>query len=150
MQIEVLNHKKHSFIFINNLLWMWDTPQERSLQKELAKKAYGDVLVAGYGLGIVTEFLTKNPKVKSITTVEKYKEILDKVSESKKIYGNVIISDFYNVSEYKKYDCVIGDIWPEIDALYLKDYIKFKKKAEKLLKDSGNILAWGGAILNIC
>ncbi|MEM4152632.1 MAG: hypothetical protein QXK80_00715 [Candidatus Pacearchaeota archaeon] len=60
-----------------------------------------------------------------------------------KIYGKVIISDFYDLPENQKFDCIIGDIWPDIDARFLKDYVKFKNKAQKLLKKNGKILAWG-------
>ncbi|MEM4703431.1 MAG: hypothetical protein QXP53_03045, partial [Candidatus Pacearchaeota archaeon] len=59
------------------------------------------------------------------------------------IYGKIIISDFYDLSENQKFDCIIGDILPDIDAEFLKDYIKFKKKSQKLLKKNGKILAWG-------
>ncbi len=122
---------------------MWDTPQERDLQKKIAEKARGDVLVAGYGFGILTQFLSNNPRVDSITGVELHKEVIEKCKESGKICGNVIIGDFYSLPEDKKYDCVIGDIWPDIDSKFLKDYVKFKKKAKKLLKKDGVILAWG-------
>jgi spermidine synthase len=122
---------------------MWDTPQERELQKDLAKQASGDVLVAGYGFGILTKFLLKNPKVKSVTTVEKYKEVIEKMREFGLIYGKIIMKDYYDLPEDKKYDYVIGDIWPDIDAKFLKDYIKFKNKAKKLLRSNGKILAWG-------
>ncbi|GAG37690.1 unnamed protein product [marine sediment metagenome] len=143
VKIEILDHKKHKFMFINNRLWMWDTPEERDAEKELADKSFGDVLVAGYGFGILTKFLLKNPKVKSVTTVEKYKEVIKKMKEFGKIYGKVIIGDFYDMPKDKKFDCVIGDIYPDIDRVFLKDYIKFKKKAEKLVKKNGIILAWG-------
>ncbi|MCX8194023.1 MAG: hypothetical protein N3G19_01535 [Candidatus Pacearchaeota archaeon] len=144
MKIEILEYKNHKFMFINSYLWMWDTQQERRLQKDLAKKAFGDVLIAGYGFGILTKFLLKNPKVKSVTTVEKYKEVIDKMKELEgKIYGKILIKDFYDLPENKKYDCIIGDIWPDIDVKFLKDYVKFKKKAQKLLKKNGKILAWG-------
>ncbi len=143
VKIEILNHKKHKFMFINDRLWMWDTPEEKDAEKELADKSFGDVLVAGYGFGILTKFLLKNPKVKSVTTVEKYKEVIKKMKEFGKIYGKVVINDFYDTPEDKKFDCVIGDIYPDIDRVFLKDYIKFKKKAEKLVKKNGIILAWG-------
>lgn len=130
-------------MFIDDYLWMWDTPQERELQKQLADKAFGDVLVAGYGFGILIKFLTKNPKVKSITIVEKYKEVINKIKISKKEMERIIIKDFYNLPENKKFDCIIGDIWPDIDEKFLKDYLKFKSKAKKLLKKNGKILAWG-------
>lgn len=141
--IEIIEHKDHKFMFINKYLWMWDTPQERDLQKDLADQAFGNVLVVGYGLGLLPEYLLKNPKVKSVTTVEKYNAVMEKMKSIGPIYGKIIVSDFYRLPENKKYDCVIGDIWPEIDTKFLKDYIKFKKKAEKLLEKSGIVLAWG-------
>ena len=49
----------------------------------------------------------------------------------------------YNLSENKKFDCIVGDIWQDIDAKFLKDYLRFKRKSRKLLKDNGKILAWG-------
>lgn len=142
-KIEILHHKNHRFMFIDGYLWMWDTPQESELQEDLAKKSFGNVLVAGYGLGILPKFLIKNHRVKSVTTVEKYKEVIEKMKEFGKIYGKVVISDFYNLPENQKFDCIIGDIWPDINAKFLKDYVKFKSKAQKLLKKNGKILAWG-------
>jgi spermidine synthase len=142
-KIEILSFKKHRFMFLDNYLWMWDTPQEVELQQDLAKRAFGDVLVAGYGLGLVSKFLLKNPKVKSVTTVEKYKEVIDKMKKIEKIYGKVIVADFYALPKTPKYDCIIGDIWPDIDAKFLKDYVQFKKKSQSLLKPKGQILAWG-------
>ena len=107
------------------------------------ENSFGDVLVAGYGYGILPKFLIKNPKVKSVIVVEKYKKIIEKMKEDGKIYGEVIIYDFYGLPEDRKFDCIIGDIWPDIDAKFLKDYVKFKKKSQKLLKKNGKILAWG-------
>ena len=117
--------------------------KETELQKDLAKKAYGDVLVAGYGLGILPKFLLENPKVKSVTTTELYKEVIEAMKKFGKIYGKVVIEDYYNLPENTKYDCIIGDIWPDIDAKFLSDYVKFKDKSKKLLKKNGKILAWG-------
>ena len=143
-KIDILKYNEYVFMWLNGYLWMWDTPQERELQKELAEKAYGDVLVAGYGLGIVQEYLLKNPKVKSITTLEEYKEDVEKCKELfGKIYGKVIIKNFYKYKGRKKFDCVIGDIWPDISAKFLKDYVKFEKKSKEVLKKNGKILAWG-------
>jgi len=142
-KIKILRYKNYRFMFIDDYLWMWDTPQETELQRDLAKKAFGDVLVAGYGLGILPKFLIKNLKVKSVTSVEKYKEVINKTKEFGKIYGKIIISDFYDLPENKKFDCIIGDIWPDIDAKFLEEYIKFKRKSQKLLKENGKILAWG-------
>lgn len=142
-KVEILQHKGYRFMFLDDYLWMWDTPQEKDLQKNLAKKAFGNVLVVGCGFGILTKFVLKNPKVKSVVTIEKYKEVVEKMKELDSIPGKIIIDDFYNLPESKKFDCVIGDIWPDIDSKFLKDYVKFKKKAQKLLKKNGKVFAWG-------
>jgi spermidine synthase len=143
-RIEIQKVEKNNFLLINDYVWMWDTTQEKLLQKELAKKSYGDVLVAGYGLGLVQKYLLENPKVKSVTTLEIYKEIIEECKKKfGKIYGKIIVDDFYDYDR-KKYDCIIGDIWPDIAKEFLKDYVKFKKKSKTLLKKDGRILAWGG------
>ena len=142
-EIEIIEHKGNKFMFVDGYLWMWDIPLEKEIQKELAEKASGDVLVAGYGFGILTKFLLDNPKVNSVTTVEKYKEVIDKMKEFDEIYGDIIINDFFDLPEDKKFDCIIGDIWPDINKKFLNDYTRFKEKAEKLLKENGIILAWG-------
>ena len=66
----------------------------------------------------------KNPKVKSVTTIEKYKEVIEAMKKFGRIYGNVVIDDYYNLPENIKYDSIIGDIWPDIDAKFLSDYVR--------------------------
>ncbi|MFC1632575.1 hypothetical protein ACFL1U_00320 [Patescibacteria group bacterium] len=141
--IEIIEHKNHKFMFIDDYLWMWDLPHEQELQQDVADQAYGDVLVAGYGFGIVTKLALDNPQVKSVTTVEKYPEVIDKMKEFGPIHGEIIISDFFDIPEDKKYDCVIGDIWAEIDSKYFEEYKRYKAKSQRLLKKDGQILAWG-------
>lgn len=143
VKVEIFEHHQHRFMFLDEILWMWNLPQELELQRDLAQQGFGDVLVAGYGFGIATKYVLENPRVKSVTTVEKYAEIIEKMRESGPIYGNIIISDFFDLNEERKYDCVIGDIWPEIDPRFLEDYVRFKSKAEKLLQPNGLLLAWG-------
>jgi len=144
IRLDIFQHTGHKFMFLDDYLWMWDTPQENELQENLAKKSFGDVLIAGYGFGILPKFLRKNPNVESITTVEMYREVIDKMKEFGKIQGKIIIGDFYDLPEDKKYDCVIGDIWPDIDAKFLDDYVKAKNKSLRLLEKNGKFLAWGG------
>lgn len=144
VDIKLTKHEGHNFLWIDKHLWMWDIPFERSLQKSIAKKAQGDVLVAGYGLGLVQRSLTENPLVKSVTTVEIYDKIIDLCKEEYgQIYGDVIIDDFYNFNTDKRYQTVIGDIWDDIVPQCLPQYRMFKEKAETLLRPGGEILAWG-------
>lgn len=144
MNVEILQQKGHNFLWINDYLWMWDIPIERKAQKQIAEKAFGDVLVAGYGLGIVQKYLSENPNVTSITTIEISKEVIDKVKQIYgEVYGEIVLGDFYSDSIQDKFDCVIGDICEDILPEALEDYKKFKHKAQQLINSNGKILAWG-------
>lgn len=144
MNVEILQQKGNNFLWIDNYLWMWDIPVERKAQKKIAEKAFGDVLVAGYGLGIVQKYLSENNNVKSITTIEKLKEVIDKVKQIYgKTYGEIIVGDFYDGLMQGKFDCVIGDVWEDIVPESLEGYKRFKKRAQEFLKEKGKILAWG-------
>ena len=144
MTIEILQQKGHNFLWINNYLMMWDIPIERKIQKEIADKAFGKVLVVGYGLGIVQNYLTENLKVKSVLTIEKFQKVIDKAEETYgKVYGEINIEDFYDYQTEEKFDCIIGDICEDIIPEALEDYKKFKHKAQQLINSNGKILAWG-------
>ncbi|MFA5986550.1 MAG: hypothetical protein WC819_04370 [Parcubacteria group bacterium] len=142
-KVKILRHKNNRFLFIDDDLWMWDTPREQKMQKRLSEQAFGDVLVAGYGFGIVTKFLLENPNVVSVVTIEKYSAVLNAVKKFDRLEGKIIVCDFYDLPDNKKFDCIVGDIWQDIDTEFLGEYVRFKKKAKKLLKKDGKILAWG-------
>ena len=145
--VKILTQKGHHFLWIDDYLWMWDVPAEVEIQSDLAIQAFGDVLVAGYGLGVVQRQLLENSsarRVRTVTTVEKYQGVID---ENQRvlgmIYGPVLIDDFYNLEPTRKYDCVVGDIWEEIIPKCLPTYLAFKTKALTLLRPGGKVLVWG-------
>ena len=150
MKAEILKQKGYNFLWIDDELWMWNIPAETKIQKGIAEQTSGNVLVAGYGLGVVHRFLEINEAVTSITTIEKYSEVIIECKKANiPIIGKVIIGDFLNsalpnhYNLIKKYDYVIGDIWAEIEPNSLPLYIAFKTKAFDFLKHDGKILAWG-------
>lgn len=143
-KVEILQQKGYNFLWIDNCLWMWDIPSEQVYQRELAEKSSGDVLVAGYGLGVVQRYLAKNRNVRSLLTIEKYLEVIDACRRVYgKIYGDIEIGDFYDFNSRRRFDYVIGDIWEDQEEQYLPDYVMFKKKALTLVKTDGKVLAWG-------
>ncbi len=145
VKVELLKQNGYSFLWIDGVLWMYDIPSEVEAQKYMANQAYGNTLVAGYGLGIVQKFLCENKSVSYVTTIEKYSEVIDAVIDANLfIQGDVQFGDFYDYDEIgEKFDCVIGDIWKEILPIHLDEYLRFKDKAVKLLKPDGKIIAWG-------
>jgi len=146
MKVEILEQKGNYFLWIDDQLWMWDIESERKIQYDFAHRAYGDVCVAGYGLGLVQRYLRNNPNVKSVTTVELSIEVIRACIDTYgTFYGDYIIDDFYTYKTHvsRKYDCVIGDLWKEIIPESLDDYKRFKNQALNLVKPNGKILAWG-------
>lgn len=144
MKVEILHQYGYDFLWIDGYLWMWTIPAEVKIQQDLAKQAHGDVLVAGYGLGLVQKFLTENPKVTSVLTIENIPEVAEACNALYSvIYGEIMFNDFFTFQSSIEFDCVIGDIWPEIDPEGLAMYKKFREKAVGLIKPGGLILGWG-------
>lgn len=151
--IKILQQEGHNFLWIDGELWMWDIPEEVAEQKTVASKAYGEVLVAGYGLGLVQKAMCeKDSKVDDILTIEKHEGVMDEcLRVFERTYGFIKTGDFYNyrlpvggANHSEGFDCVIGDIWIEQQKRFLPQYEKFVEHAKTLLKPDGKILAWGG------
>jgi spermidine synthase len=143
-KVEIIQQKGYNFLWIDDYLWMWDIPVEQEAQKEISDQCSGDILIAGYGLGILQRMLAANPAVTSITTIELLPEVITEVKKIYgEIYGQVEFADFYKIESDRKYDFVIGDIWEDIAPLALDKYVTFKNQAEKFLKPGGKVLAWG-------
>jgi hypothetical protein len=123
---------------------MTDSPHVFQGYTEFFKNAYGDVLVAGLGMGMCTVALENNPRVKSITMVEVEWEIIQLVSSSLWTNGKQIIIN-KNIFEFetdKVFDVMFFDIWmnPTKEG---KDELEFlKKKFEKNLRDGGWVSCW--------
>lgn len=143
-KVEIIKIKEDVFLYINDYLWMWDTEQERTEQKLLAQQAFGDVLVAGYGLGVLQRLLLQNKDIHDVRTIEIDPNVIQAArNHYGHISGSITIGDFYTCPWASPYDCVIGDCWQDITPRCLPDYIKFKEAAFRATNKSGLILAWG-------
>ncbi len=145
-KVEILQMKGYNFLWINDYLWMWDVQAEQESQKDIADEAYGDVLCVGYGLGLVQRYLLDNPKVTSVTTIEKLQQVIDaNLKTFGRVQGRIIIDDYFKYNNFDKlFDCVVGDICDDILPSYLPEYIEFKQKTLKHLQPEGKLLQWGG------
>ncbi len=117
---------------------MSNTPMEEHTNKEFIEKAHGDVLIAGLGIGMIILPLQDKENVKSITIIEKSKDIIDMIASQIKFYDNVsIIND--DIFTYKpinrKYDCIYIDIWNYINSdIYNEEMKPLKNKYRRYLK----------------
>lgn len=121
---------KYIKLHVDGQLMMSDTDMEKSSNRAFVRNANGDVLIAGLGIGLVVKnILSKmdSGEIKSITIVEKYKDVIDLVSPYfKKHKIKYICADIlkWRPEKGKLYDTIYFDIWPAICTDNL-DEIKF-------------------------
>lgn len=98
--------------------WMVDDPPHYHAMNIYANMAYGTVLVAGLGLGMLVEALERNPLVRHIVVVEMNRDVINLIRPlipHDKTY--FLIDDFYKFVDKLEtgampcYDFVICDIW---------------------------------------
>lgn len=126
---------KFPYIKQSNRIWMSVVPHEINTMKSAIDEVKGNVLVYGLGLGYFPYMISNKQNVKSITIIEKNKDIIDifqkyilnQFPNKNKI--KVIQSDAFNFQKSQRangYDFAFVDLWrTAIDGLSL--YIKMRK-----------------------
>jgi len=121
---------------------MSDTNMEKETNMTFLEKSKGDVLIAGLGIGLILIPLFKNPKVKSITVIEKEKDVIDLVENQLNLEKvKIQQEDIFTYVPNKKYDTIYFDIWPTIgDNFY--EMSELLEKFLPFLTNEGWINAW--------
>lgn len=130
----------------NNRAWMSIRPSEMETQKEYIEKLTGDVLIFGLGLGYAAYLTALKEDVKSVTIVEKNKEIIDIfkkhiLPQFKTDTKVIIIEDdahnlFKDVEKMNSYDSCFIDIWFGVDD-GLSHYLYFKNNENSIKYNIG-------------
>lgn len=133
---------RYPTVLENNREWMLITPNEIETMEKPINEATGNVLTYGLGLGYYAYMISMKEDVKTVTIVEKDKEII-------KLFNKYILPQFkykdkikiinMDAFEYFKkdiyYDFVFVDIWHDpSDGIDL--YLKFKSLEKKNIKYS--------------
>lgn len=133
---------KYPAVLENNREWMLITPNEIETMERPINEATGNVLTYGLGLGYYAYMVSMKEDVKTVTIVEKDKEIIE-------LFNKYILPQFrfkdkiriinMDAFEYFKkniyYDFVFVDIWHDpSDGIDL--YLKFKSLEKKNIKYS--------------
>jgi hypothetical protein len=124
---------------------MSDTPMERRTNLDFISKANGDVLIFGLGLGLIIIPLLQDEEIKSVTVVELHQELIDTVLPilnqfDKQNKLTVIQGDCFEyhtqIPKEKKYDCIYGDIWIDINTENYEEMKDLTKKYKNKLNRS--------------
>ncbi|MFA5211677.1 MAG: hypothetical protein WC414_04270 [Patescibacteria group bacterium] len=122
---------------------MSDTPMELETNSEFIDNAKGDILIGGLGLGLIVMSVQSRKNIKSITIVEKEKEIIELLKDfpfNTKV--KIINDDIYNYIPEKKFDYIYFDIWNTISSDNYDDMKKLHRTFRKYLNKDGTITSW--------
>ncbi|WP_303814198.1 class I SAM-dependent methyltransferase [Selenomonas ruminantium] len=108
--------KKYVRLMIDGEIFMSDAPMEKESNYNVIDDAFGDILLAGLGIGLILLPMQKKEEVKSITVVEKNPNVIDIVGGQLPLNDKVEIihADIFDYEPIRRYDCIYLDIWPDI------------------------------------
>ena len=129
MQLRALDQPyPAAVLWQGNDVWMLDAPSESYTIDPYAKKAQGDVLTFGLGIGYFAFMSLLNPKVKSVTIIEKSESVISMFKQyilpqfSNKDKVKIIEGDafdYFNKAFIEEFDYVFVDIWKSGDDGFL-------------------------------
>lgn len=140
--------KNFSYIALSkdDVVWMSLDPSEINTMKPIIQNFKGNVLVFGLGLGYFPYLLLSNNNVKSVTIIEKDKEIISLYKKyiyphiDGRIAFNIIEADAYDFikeNDMNNYDSFFVDIWHNAnDGFHLYHHFI------KLLPNTENVFYW--------
>ncbi len=130
---------------IGGQLYMSDTPTEQHENRALIRRARGDVLIAGLGIGMVLPPLLANPDVTSVTVVEVNADVITLVAPffpDPKL--TVVEGDIFDWDPGDgQWDTIYFDIWANLcndNEDEIADLFGLYRRA---LRPSGWMGAWG-------
>lgn len=135
-------------LYVNGRLYMSDTDMERKSNSAFVEHAYGDVMVAGLGIGLIINAIREKVAggdVKSITVYEKYQDVIDVVEPKlRDLPIKIVCRDIleYRPSKNERYDTIYFDIWLDINVKNLKEIYTLHRRWINRLNPGGWINSW--------
>jgi len=132
-------------LYVRGTLMMSDVPFEQKTNREFVRRARGDVLLAGLGIGMVLVPVLNKPEVSSVTVIEKYRGVIELVQPyvaHPKL--DVQLADIFEWQPPKgqSWDTLYFDIWSNITTDSLREITKLKRKFARRKKPGGWMGAW--------
>lgn len=140
-----LYRDKYTRLIVDGRLWMTDAEFECWTNQGVVNRAYGDVMIAGLGLGLIVGPMLAMDSVTSITVLERSPDVIALVGPR---YQNprltIVEADVYQWEPPKKaYNFIYFDIWPDVPNSDNREEIQtLKKRYRSSLKAGGRTAAW--------
>lgn len=152
----MLTPGRYTRLTVDGELMMTDAPFEARSNHDILSKAKGNVLIGGLGIGMILVPILRNPAVKRVVVLEKYRDVIKLVEKplrahlgpqasDKLLVMNRDVFTFVPSKDFKKkarFDAIYMDIWPTISVDNLKDMVVLKRRFKPLLKKDGWLGCW--------
>lgn len=111
---------------------MSDLGYERATCLEVVKRAHGEVLIAGLGLGMILHPILADPGVSRVTVVEKYPDVIDLVGPTLPATERltIVTADIFawRPPRGSRYDVIWFDIWPDMAPTRLPEMARLHRR----------------------
>lgn len=138
--------------FDQRTVWMSTHEAEKTTQAEFVAAARGRVLIAGFGLGMVTEAVLSKPEVTEVVVVEKNAEVtnvmspwIDELERRHSTPFQISYSDVFKWRTKGLFDAIYFDIWPDISPRNMVGMMKLRRRFKKNLAPGGWMGCWAEA-----
>jgi spermidine synthase len=102
----------------NQECMMSDLAYERATCLEVVRRAHGEVLIAGLGLGMILHPILSQPDVRHVTVVEKYQDVVDLICPTlpRTDALALVTADIFDWRPPRghRFDVIWFDIWPDV------------------------------------
>jgi hypothetical protein len=135
---------KYTYLMQADDAIMSDTPTEIFTNVEFVSRVHGDILIAGLGLGIMLKMLQEMPEVKTVTVIEKNREVIDLVADQLQLPDNfkIVEADIFHYVPEQKFDVIYFDIYSDLSPIELAFLDSLENQFKPYLKESGWIGSW--------
>ena len=138
---QALNRDKYVRLFVRGKLVMTDAEFERATNRDFLRKAHGDCLVFGLGIGLILDPLLK--RCNSVTVVEKELDVIAIVGPSfptcKVFCGDVWK---WRPERGRRFDTIYFDIWPHFNEYTDREADRLHKRFKRYLRNEGYMESW--------
>lgn len=140
-----LEKRTYTRLFVNNALMMTDADFERRSNTGVVIHAEGDALIAGLGIGLILKPILANPKVSSVTVIEKSADVIALVGPRfacgrlKIIHADIF---GWKPERGRKFDCIYFDIWPNVCTDNLEQMATLHRRFCRSLKGKRWMNSW--------
>jgi hypothetical protein len=124
-------------LHVGRELMMSDTMMERWSNKDFVRNAKGDVLIGGFGIGMLPHNILGKPEVTSVTILELSEDLI-KVASRLDMFSHhkmkVIHANVFDWQSDQKFDTIYMDIWATITTGNIEQINKLNRKYRKFRK----------------